>query len=440
MIANETGRSKSNKDHGLERGKNSITVAIMTCENPILPDNAHTGELVRVVPLSWGVEELLPQDVVSEITETYTENYGLFGPLFIEKVFEQHQELKMRFNENLKKLPNSEDKTGDYVTSARAKRFYAAIATAGDIVETIFREIGIKSMDSTDLCSKLYYQNVIASSRFEPTYLKAYKAAIAMYARNMVYFVNEDDEENLEENEEDLEENKKNEINHEKYGWIKQVIQKNEDGSEYSKGLCVYFDPKVLRKLLKEEEYAVEGVLKDWKEHDLIYYQWEGNKGSKYKSATVSLKVKQDNKAAATSTRVYALPFTKMQEINGDMEEELEKNDKHPGKKEKEDIDDILKALGKKENEVNLENVRKVREKVLKVCREQKGPVDLEELVKSVIEPDFTITLDTAKVLISKIAERGGVVLNKETDERARQVQKPSAEGTNDTTKKACNA
>lgn len=435
MIANETGRSKSNKDHGLERAKNSTTVAIMTCENPILPDNAHTGELVRVVPLGWGVEELLSQEVVSEITETYTENYGLFGPLFLEKVFEQRQELKMRFNENLKKLPDGDSSTGDYVTSARAKRFYAAIATAGEIVETIFQEIGIKNMGSVELCSELYNQNVVASARFEPTYLKAYKAAAAMYARNAIYFVNEDKEESQDEDKEANEIN--HEINHEKYGWVKSVTLRDENNTELSTDICVCFDQKALKKLLKDEEYAVEGVLKDWREKELLYYQWEGEEGSKYKSATRTIRIKQGNKKI--TTRVYALPMKKMCEINGDIEESLTKNDHHIGKKEKEDISDILKALNKKENEVKLECVREVREKVLKACREQKGPIDLDTLVKSTIDPELVIAIDTAKELITKIAKRGGVILNREPERYVDPVQ-VSAGGTSNTAKKACNA
>lgn len=419
MIANETGRSKSNREHGLEKAKNSTTIAIMTCENPILPDNAHTGELVRVVPLSWGIEEMLPQDTVSKITETYTENYGHFGPLFLKKIFEQRQRLKAKFNENLKKLPDEESKAGDVVTSARAKRFYAAIATAGEIVEEIFQELGIKNMDSAELCSELYRQNVIASSRFEPTYIKAYKAATAIYARNSMYFSDEEsEEENQEENTET------NEINHEKYGWIRTQQLKDENNVKIKEERCVCFDPKILKKLLKEEEYDVEGVLKDWKENKLIFWQWEGEKDNKYKSTTQIIKITKGKEK--TTTRAIVMPLSKMREINGDIEEEIKKHDSHIGKKEKEDIGYILKELNKKENEVNLEKVRDVREKVLKACREQKEPVDLDSFAQGIIDPELIETIEVAKKLIIKIANKGGVTFIKEASTLIGPLQRPS--------------
>jgi Superfamily II helicase and inactivated derivatives len=450
MIANETGRSKSNKEHGLERAKNSTTVAILTCENPILPDNAHTGELVRVMPLPWGVETVLPQETVMQITDTYLENYGHFGPLFLKKVFEQQKDLKKKFNEILAEFPSNENDQNDVVTSERAKRFYAATALTGCLVEEILTEIGskaeieseaglgedqteigskveiesevgLKTMSAIELCKALYTQNVIRAARFEPTYLKAFRSAASIFARNSVYF--EEDEEEKDNKLSDLDEEtiftEKKDINHERYGWVRKCTLKDPEGNKIATEECVCFDPKVLKKLLKEEEYAFEGVLKDWRDKDLIYYSWEGKGENRYKNTTQVIRIVKGG--IQTSTRAIVIPFSKILDKTGGNDEypELALNDQHAGKKALKGAKDVLETLNLPVTERNLEIAHENRERILAICRKQQGdptkkqngePVTTEELIQDYIEKESEKIKKMAETIFQKFVERGAVV------------------------------
>ncbi|MEL7664128.1 MAG: DUF927 domain-containing protein [Methanosarcina mazei] len=281
LIANGKGRSKSNKNNGLVIGNSWTTVAVLTCEKPILPENANGGEFARVIPIE-GIKERLPIATTQRIKDTYEQNYGHIGKLFVQKVIKNKDKIKPLYNEILiNHFPQTDD-----ITSERVKEYYAAIATAGVILEDVFAEIGITKKDAVELCIQLYTKNVLESARFEPDYIRALRATYSWYMRNELYFKEPETTEN----------GAIKEINHERYGWIKII-----DGTE-----CICFDHERLKKQLKEDGYSPEGSIEDWKENNIVITKTVKKKDKKPYITALSVIKNESGKP----TNTYAIPFS----------------------------------------------------------------------------------------------------------------------------------
>jgi uncharacterized protein (DUF927 family) len=223
LIANGVGRSKSNSEGGLVMPSTWSTVVLTTGEKPILSESALMGQQVRVVPLRDGVHDKLPSSNVKQILNAITTNYGHIGILFMQKLIKEKDNIEFLFNAFLNDFPEMED-----ITSDRAKEYYAAIATAGYLLEKVFEEIKVDAKNSLAICKHYFHENVISNS-FISDHIKALGAAYSLFSANEVYFRDEDEEHIL---------------NHERYGWIR-------DDKEH--GSCVCFIPDKLKKYLNSE-------------------------------------------------------------------------------------------------------------------------------------------------------------------------------------------
>ena len=86
-LANGLGRTKLNKDSTLRKLQDWRTIAIMTGETLLLPDNVTGGANTRLLSINV-TREILPADVCRLIHDTIKENCGLAFPLAIDKIFE----------------------------------------------------------------------------------------------------------------------------------------------------------------------------------------------------------------------------------------------------------------------------------------------------------------------------------------------------------------
>lgn len=86
-LANGLGRTKLNKDSTLRKLQDWRTIAIMTGETLLLPDNVTGGANTRLLSINV-TREILPADVCRLIHDTIKENCGLAFPLVIDKIFE----------------------------------------------------------------------------------------------------------------------------------------------------------------------------------------------------------------------------------------------------------------------------------------------------------------------------------------------------------------
>ena len=86
-LANGIGRTKLNRDSTLKKLQDWRTIAIMTGETLLLPDNVTGGANTRLLTIK-APKEILPADVCKIIRDITPDNYGLALPLVIDKVFE----------------------------------------------------------------------------------------------------------------------------------------------------------------------------------------------------------------------------------------------------------------------------------------------------------------------------------------------------------------
>ena len=86
-LANGLGRTKLNKDSSLKKIHDWRTVAIMTGETQLLPDNVTGGANTRLLTINV-TKEILSASTCRLIHDTITENHGLAFPLVIDKIFE----------------------------------------------------------------------------------------------------------------------------------------------------------------------------------------------------------------------------------------------------------------------------------------------------------------------------------------------------------------
>jgi uncharacterized protein (DUF927 family) len=269
-IANGIGRGTSNKNHGYEMPKTWSTVALTTGENPILPTNAKMGQLVRNVPLKGGVDEKLDEEIVATAESAIVENYGHFRELYIKKVFQYKAELKTIYNKFRVEFPRTED-----ITSERAKKFYATIATAGLLVEEVFKDLGIEHKDPFEVVDQYFGSNVMSSTVFVPDYMRALEAVYSWFDANRIYF-------------EESEDGK--EINHERYGWIR------------DKYIC--FNPNKIEEFVTKAGYNYLGCLEEWRKHEIILTRTKRND-----SGTISVLPKTQLKIDGHVIQVIKIPM-----------------------------------------------------------------------------------------------------------------------------------
>jgi uncharacterized protein (DUF927 family) len=190
-----TGRNDGKK--GLVIPPASATVLLATGEHPIVPENSNTGEDVRVMPLIEGVDHEFSIQEVIDLENLIRENHGHIVVLFIQELLKLKDRIRDMYNTNLEALPPV---TG--ISENRVKKQYAAVATAGQILERIFSRIGIEAKDPIEICTRYFEMNVM-SGGFTADHIKALKVAWHWYNTNEVYF-------------------EENDINHTQYGWIRE--------------------------------------------------------------------------------------------------------------------------------------------------------------------------------------------------------------------------
>ena len=204
-VANGNSRLKGTSDGGLVIPPSHATVIIATGEDPIVPENAHGGEDVRVLPLKEGVSDILPTDIVNDMEIGLKNNYGHIAVRFIQELLKEKKNIPDIYKAYFREFPEVPD-----ITSNRAKKNYAITATAGYLLERVFEEIGIDPMNPYEICNRYFEQNVLEDS-FTPDYIKVLNATYSFFTTNEVHFGRGD---------EDSEEGEI-ETNNEKYGWIR---------------------------------------------------------------------------------------------------------------------------------------------------------------------------------------------------------------------------
>lgn len=149
MISNEVGRGRAT--HATLQAVNRWkTVALITGEIGIVLTNLN-GAAVRVVLISKKMNTM-PVGVVEKSLVGISNNYGHIIELFMEKLLKNKDKYKLKFDEIQKQFMHKDQST----MINRSANAYAAIATAGIILEDLFADIGIPKVDPAELVSEFF--------------------------------------------------------------------------------------------------------------------------------------------------------------------------------------------------------------------------------------------------------------------------------------------
>lgn len=285
-VSNTSSRLKGSADN-----KNSLvmpsatsTVLIATGEDAIVPENAHGGEDVRMVPLKEGVTEFLPTENITEMEILIKNNYGHIVVRYIQQLLKEKDNLRDIYKDYLVKLPKVND-----ITSNRAKKTYAAICVAGYLLEKVFSDIGITPMDPLQVCNRYFEMNVLDNA-FIPDYLKALTMAYSLFSTNEAHFGEEDEDEYDPENKT---------ANLEKYGWIR----KEKDTGE----ILVCFNEIALKKHLTATlgPNRYESAVNKWKNERILNVRERKDKETDRVTIIRTVQIKVHNR----NTTVLQIPL-----------------------------------------------------------------------------------------------------------------------------------
>ena len=252
MVANESGRGRATnaKLQAVNRWK---TVALTTGELPIVSTNLN-GATARVITFETQMEIQEPL-VVEDARKSISKNSGHIIDLYMTKVLQNKEELKIEFQDLQRKLMHS-----DYSTLVnRSASTYAAIAIAGLYLEKVFADIGIPAVDPEDLIRKFF--NEAASNPTEPYKIKALRNLYGYVEIHRNSFIQNDNDLNL---------------NREIFGYI---------SDEY-----IDLFPKIARDALQEGGYN-DSVINEWIKDGIVIV----NAGRKDYRLTIKGSTKKPN-------------------------------------------------------------------------------------------------------------------------------------------------
>lgn len=233
MLSNGKGKTRGTKEGGLRQGGSWSTVVLTTGERPIINDKAFSGQQVRVLEIHDTITDYIPE-TIQAVEETIKNNYGHIAELYFNKVFENLDTLKATYNRHYDRFPKTNSNLGE-----RSKAFFAAIATAGELLESVFNEIGIPTKNPFDICNE-YFNKLVVENPTVHYSLRALETAYQWAIRNRAFF---DDSSITGETKE---------IRHEIYGWItKEHID---------------FDPDKLNEYLDKQDIDYTRAVQDWRD------------------------------------------------------------------------------------------------------------------------------------------------------------------------------
>ena len=141
MLSNEQGRMRGQKDGGLRETGTWKTIAFTTGERPLTSNKSFSGQQVRVIEIRGGFSH----DVIADIknaADTRKHHYGHIAERYFEKVFMYKERLP-----EIYKAARQRYITVDNVKTNRIADSFAVILTAGILLEEIYEEIGLDTID-----------------------------------------------------------------------------------------------------------------------------------------------------------------------------------------------------------------------------------------------------------------------------------------------------
>jgi uncharacterized protein (DUF927 family) len=192
-MVNVNSRTTSDKDQRLRESKRTTTVIMTTSESSLLHDGAYEGIQARVLTLTDSLPHM-PVDVpIAE--KAIIDNYGLIGPLYIQKVMKYKTKLREWYDRYLDMIPDS-----DVAQAGRRKAHFGAMALAGQILEEVLGDIEsdypelkglVVEKNASDICAK-YFKETVQENAFESQEMQALRLCYDQPTINPLAFYTED--------------------------------------------------------------------------------------------------------------------------------------------------------------------------------------------------------------------------------------------------------
>jgi len=261
MISNERGRARGNRDSQLRESSAWKTVTLTTGEAPITNDSTFTGAKIRVIEIFGGIGAHVPDEIV-KVKGIYG-SYGHVLPLFLKKLFENKKELTAKYSDYRNAF--KESIKSDSGIDTRLIDTFAAITTAGYLLELVYKEIGIKAREPLDVTKEIL-KNTVEKRRTEKYGARALELIASWIDTKTKYFILETGHINGygEKKEYQLDGTTDDDKIHDVYGWI----TKTENFGVIEEFIDIL--PAQLKKYLTDSGFNPERCLEDWREQKII--------------------------------------------------------------------------------------------------------------------------------------------------------------------------
>lgn len=162
MLAN--GRPKGRAPNStLEESEGFTASYIFTGESELLKDTVAQGANGRLITLVNKIPKTSENaEYAKDIAEVIQENYGHIKELFINKMMEQKENLHKRYRELSKEFRDEDKDIG-----ARIGDSIACICLAGELLEEVFKDIGVPEKDCKALCETVMEENITSEQKQE---------------------------------------------------------------------------------------------------------------------------------------------------------------------------------------------------------------------------------------------------------------------------------
>jgi len=189
-IANGVDKTRSQKNGKIRNDVNEIrSNVLISCEQPISGEVKTAGGRQRVKDLACVLQKSDENGKMIDKTKKIVfENYGLFFPIYIQKIMLNIPRIKELYEKALTKVTNDfcnlpEDAKS---TAGRSRNIFASKLVAGYLCEEIFAEIGIpaKTEEETEKIVNDMFKECVLDNPVELDYIRGLKAIISRRATN----------------------------------------------------------------------------------------------------------------------------------------------------------------------------------------------------------------------------------------------------------------
>jgi uncharacterized protein (DUF927 family) len=182
-LVNGNERATSDLDLRLRMSKRFKTVIQSVGEIGLVDDGDYEGMHVRVITIDETLEYL---PFIKDLEKALAANYGHVGDLYIQKVLKYKDRLPEWYDKYYGRFPHY-----DTTQAGRVKGYFAAMAVAGDVLEEVFKDIGLPSKEPYAICEK-YYTKVANEKPIEKFHIQMLRKAYTWFISNKARFQHEE--------------------------------------------------------------------------------------------------------------------------------------------------------------------------------------------------------------------------------------------------------